>query len=282
MSSSCIRSKPNHSGSFVSSSNVLLPGKLPWIWDLWDVPDDYTDVNMLNKRELPTNWWDKKKKVFHLILQIYGQMVSDNLKYGIIHIYEVWWFCCRDVEGNLKISHALERGDTGPSVLQTIKTLDGFGDKTLEKVKLHPSSATKATSSKPSGHQSSQSNPSSQPCAPHKRLISQQRQGGCSNRAQDRKRGISDLPDQGDEVDSKEFARGVFMWDCHLVDRTDSVKLLSSKKDPSVLIKMQADPTRKHVAEEMENEAAIYEALSRNSGVREAIPSFTDSAPIWA
>ena len=64
------------------------------------------------------------------------------------------------------------------------------------------------------------------------------------------------------------------MWDCDLVDRTDNVKLVSSKKDPSVLIKMQADPTRKHVAEEMENEAAIYEVLSRNLDVKDAIPSF--------
>jgi hypothetical protein len=72
----------------------------------------------------------------------------------------------------------------------------------------------------------------------------------------------------------EEFATNVYMWDCELVGGNENIKLLSSKKDPSVLIKMQRDPTKKHVAEQMENEASIYKVLSRNTEVREALPSF--------
>jgi tRNA A-37 threonylcarbamoyl transferase component Bud32 len=79
---------------------------------------------------------------------------------------------------------------------------------------------------------------------------------------------------RGDESDPEEFATNVFMWDCKLVGVNENVKLLSSNKDPSVLIKMQRDPTKKHVAEEMENEASVYKILSRNTEVREAVPSF--------
>jgi hypothetical protein len=67
---------------------------------------------------------------------------------------------------------------------------------------------------------------------------------------------------RGDESDPEEFAPNVFMWDCELVE------------DPSVLVKMQRDPTKMHVAEEMENEASVYKVLSRNTEVGEVLPSF--------
>lgn len=85
-----------------------------------------------------------KEKAFHLIRQVYGQKVSSQLRYGIIHIYEVWWFCCRDEEGNLRISSPVMKEATSPSVLQSIKAMAGFDDLFLEDVTIHPGSATKA------------------------------------------------------------------------------------------------------------------------------------------
>jgi hypothetical protein len=42
---------------------------------------------------LPSEWQRIKKKVFHLIRQIYGQMKEDSLRFGVIQPYEMWWFC---------------------------------------------------------------------------------------------------------------------------------------------------------------------------------------------
>jgi hypothetical protein len=55
---------------------------------------------------------------------------------------------------------------------------------------------------------------------------------------------------------------------------TDRVKLLSSNKYPSVLIKMQRNSWERHVADEMEREAVIYSELSENADVKKAIAVF--------
>jgi hypothetical protein len=61
----------------------------------------------------------------------------------------MWWFCCRDAEGDLKISRPMKKTDTSPSVFQAIKTLAGFDDYILDVSAHHPSSALKAQSNKP-------------------------------------------------------------------------------------------------------------------------------------
>lgn len=237
---------------------------------LWEVPPE----DMLQQRELPEGWTAEKKKIFHLIRQVYGQMVSDNLKYGVIHIYELWWFCCRDAHGDFKISKAFDRQDTTPSVLQAIKTLDGFEDKFLEEIGLHPASATKTEDSKPSAGRSSQSNESSQIQSPNA-FVSGQTGGHSGGSAPAKNRSTTAFSSQCDDgVNPDESASNVFMWDCKVIGGSENIKILSSRKDPSLMIKMQKDPTRKHVAEEMENEATVYKRLSRNKDVRAAIPSF--------
>jgi predicted Ser/Thr protein kinase len=55
---------------------------------------------------------------------------------------------------------------------------------------------------------------------------------------------------------------------------TDNVKLLSSNKYPSVLIKMQRNSRERHVTDEMEREAAIYSELMENTDVKKAIAVF--------
>ena len=234
---------------------------------LWEVPPKH----MLQQNKLPDGWTAEKKKVFHLIRQIYGQMVSDNLKYGIIHIYELWWFCCRNADGHLKISKAFDRHDTTPSVLQAIRTLDGFEDKFLKEIGLHPASATKVEDSKPSASHSSQSNESSQTQPPTTTFADGQAGGHSGGSIPAKERSTNNLPAHGDPED---FASNVFMWICEVVGGSDNVKFLSSKNDPSVMIKMQGDPTKKLVAKEMENEAAVYKVLSRNRDARLVIPLF--------
>jgi len=48
------------------------------------------------------------------------------------------------------------------------------------------------------------------------------------------------------------------MWDCELYDYTDHILLLTTRKHPSVIVKLQKDPKKQFVADETANEAAIY------------------------
>jgi hypothetical protein len=104
------------------------------IIDAWEIPDDFDAAKMQDNPPLPDSWSTEKRKVFHLIRELYGQMVSDNRRYGILHVYEYWFFCKRTPEGILKISRAFERQATSPSVFQAIKTMVGFDDHGLERM----------------------------------------------------------------------------------------------------------------------------------------------------
>lgn len=59
----------------------------------------------------------------------------------------------------------------------------------------------------------------------------------------------------------KNLAASLCPWECDVYDFTDSVLLLTTRKDPTVIVKLQSDPRIKHVADDMANEAAIFEAL---------------------
>jgi hypothetical protein len=245
--------------------------------DSWEVPPDFTPKDMSDKVPLPHDWSMEKKKVFHLIRQVYGQMTSSKLKYGIIHVYEVWWFCCRDAEGGLKISHPFKKTDTSPSVFQAIKTLAGFDDYGLAESSHHPSSALKVQNNTPKAlgrvkkrNYIGRSGPGQE--GNRKPLPGQ---GG------NRKPPASPRPDGNKERSSTALAADlgglaseIYLWDCELVDTTDNVKLLSSNKYPFALIKMQRNSRERHVADEMEREAAIYSELMENTDVKKAIAVF--------
>jgi hypothetical protein len=216
--------------------------------DLWKVPDDFTPADMSDKVPLPRDWSMEKKKVFHLIRQVYGQMTSSKLKYGIIHVYEVWWFCCRDAEGDLKISRPFKRTATSPSVFQAIKTLAGFDDYIQDEFAHHPSSAPMAQASKPKALE--------------------------RGKKRTRPDGNKEQSSTALAAELGGLASNIYLWDCELVDMTDHVKLLSSNKYPSVLIKMQRNSRERHVADEMEREAVIYSELSENTDVKKAIAVF--------
>jgi tRNA A-37 threonylcarbamoyl transferase component Bud32 len=59
-----------------------------------------------------------------------------------------------------------------------------------------------------------------------------------------------------------------------LYDHTDNIQVLTTKIDPTVVVKLQRDPRLSHVAAEMAHEAKIYAALEGNATVKEVIPRF--------
>jgi hypothetical protein len=89
----------------------------------WEMPHGYGKADIKNRRSLPDGWSQAKCKVFHLMRQVYGQMVATDRKYGVIHLYERWWFCCRTDNGDILISDPLKYTDTSPSVFQAIYAL---------------------------------------------------------------------------------------------------------------------------------------------------------------
>jgi len=63
-------------------------------------------------------------------------------------------------------------------------------------------------------------------------------------------------------------------WECDVFDKTDNVLLLTTPKYPSVLVKMQQNPSLHHVAQEMAHEAEFYAAVQGLQEVVEVIPKF--------
>jgi hypothetical protein len=66
----------------------------------------------------------------------------------------------------------------------------------------------------------------------------------------------------------------MLMSDCDIEGHNVNVQLLSNKRYPWLLIKLQRDPQRVHLAEEMEHEAFIHRKLSSLRAAQGAVPSF--------
>jgi hypothetical protein len=64
------------------------------------------------------------------------------------------------------------------------------------------------------------------------------------------------------------------LCDCILVDVTDTILLYETLVDPSVLVKLQQNPSMTHVIDEMENEAKMYEAIKGKADLVEFLPRF--------
>jgi len=262
----------------VMSENVLYTVETKPVWkfqfllsdnsaqemaDSWEYPADYTPEDLYNKRPLPDTWSDGKKKIFHFLRQSYGQMTSSKRKYGVIHIYERWWFCRRTPQGELQISRPIGRDSTSPSVLQALVTLANLDDIVMEEAAVHPSSAQKADK---------------RVAAQRKRDLFQEatgKQGGKKNKGPSVQK--SDKGGAGSGTEEKmdgSLVREIHMWDCTLIDVTDTVQLLTPTTRPSMLIKLQRDPRAFHVASEMQREATIYESMYKRGDVAEIIPQY--------
>jgi hypothetical protein len=68
----------------------------------WEVPGNFDCCEKRRDEEsLPKHWPNPEKKIFHLVRQLYWQMVSGKRRYGIMHTYERWFFCKRTEAGTL-------------------------------------------------------------------------------------------------------------------------------------------------------------------------------------
>ena len=227
--------------------------------DEWEVPEGFEPESMRDEEALPEDWSERKKKVFHVIRQLFGQMESANRRYGVLHIYECWYFCKRTERNDLMVSRAFQKEDTSPSVFQAIRTLICFDDHELSSTQLHPKSARKAPPKKKakSDDRSDSRGPSTT--------------GSGSGESG----GMRDEGSGGGNADvvGGNIAAALHLSDCNLYDATETVQLFTTTRDPSVLVKLQRDPQLTHVGSEMENEAAMYKALAKR-GLGNAIPRF--------
>lgn len=240
--------KPAWKFRFLTSTQVFI--------DEWEIPEDFDAEKMQAQVPLPKTWSSEKKKVFHLVRQFYGQMVTDKRRYGVIHFYERFFFCKRSLDGFLHISRVFEKAETSPSVFQAIKTMVGFQDHLLDQVLLHPQSATKDPRTNKS--KKAKLNPKSPTFPP---LYSERKDGSGGAMG-------------GPEAGETNLAASLHPFDCDVFDHTDSLLLLVTKTDPNIIVKLQIDPKMKHVADDMANEAEIYKALEGKPAVKEVIPRF--------
>eukprot|EP00977_Amphora_coffeiformis_P017981 scaffold6064_cov173-Amphora_coffeaeformis.AAC.10 len=245
--------KPIWKFSFLDTSQFII--------DEWEVPEDFDSTKMQSEVPLPKSWSVQKKKVFHLVRHFYGQMVVDKRRYGVFHMYERCFFCKRTPDGILRISRAFEKEESSPSIFQAIKTMVAFSDHRLDSVRVHPSYASKAPPKKKNRRNNdddeSDGNQSLHPGGIGKPVGS----GGARKEV-------------GSVAGGTNLAASLQPWDCDVYDCTDHVLLLTTTKEPSVIVKLQSNPQMKHVADEMANEAAMYEAMEGNHTTREVIPRF--------
>ena len=265
-----------------------------YIIDNWEIPSDFDYSKMQAKSSLPESWPSGKQKVFHLIRQLYGQMVADNRRYGILHLYEHWFFFQRTPQEILKISRSFHREEKSPSILQAIQTMVGFEDHSLERKLIPPHSASKAPppmkkrkvgrlDSKPpspppsDGDCDRKSNSGNGGSLDSKPPPLPPSAGDCDRRSNGVNGQISNGSGEEDETMggvTDNIAATLYPWDCEVYDYTDSILLLVTRLDPTIIVKLQSDPQASHIADEMANEAAVYAALEGNEAAQEVIPRF--------
>ena len=106
----------------------------------------------------------------------------------------------------------------------------GFDDHGLEDVPLHPQSVSKAPPMKKT-RKDNNSNPKSPPLPP---AYGDTRPG--SHGAEKGGNGTG-----GAVTGGKNLAASLYPWDCDVYDFTDSVLLLTTTKDPTVIVKLQSE-----------------------------------------
>jgi hypothetical protein len=205
---------------------------------------------------LPTSWSADKKKVFHLVRQVYGQMRADNFQYGVFHMYEFWWFCKMTQKGELCISRRYDASETGPSVLQGIKTLAGMDEHRIEReFQTHEQSQIKK----------------------RKKVGGDSQGGGDNSKKSGKKNGGGKAKSQEKLSDRNAItpprASDVELWHCTLLDALTGVKILSTRCG-SRFVKMVRERRMTRAVAEMEQEAATYEFVQEQDPNCDAVPAF--------
>jgi hypothetical protein len=164
-------------------------------------------------------------------------MFADDRRYGILHVYEYFFYCKRTPESTFMVSKAFHNTATSPSVLQGIKTMVGFSDYILVGGVIYPKSASKAAT-------------------------------------KSKKARMTRLTPSLHVTKGKNLAASLYPWNCEVYDATDNILLMTTSNYPSLLVKMQQNPRKRHVLEEMTHEAEVYAALRDNEAVQEAVVAF--------
>lgn len=227
----------------------------------WEIPANFR-LKMLQENDpLPSAWSAEKKKVFHVVRQLYGQMVVDKCRYGVLHTYEYWFFCMRTDAGHFHISQGYAKEAESPSVLQALVTLLRLQDYRLHTSAVHPQSAQKPRAPPPKKRKLPPLPPGPEDDGGGKLPPSGNRTGG-------------------EESTGENIAGLLEATDCEVYDVATNVSLLATPLYPNVLIKMQKRGLH-HVVSEMEREAKMYVQLQENEKVARVIPTFFGFSKHW-
>jgi hypothetical protein len=254
---------------------LLEEGSTERMIEEWEMPRGYSKLNIRDGRKLPKGWSDEKKKVFHLIRQVYGQMVASRRRYGVIHLYERWWFCQRTASGDLMISRPFNRADTSPSVFQAILAVTMQDDHVMQYASHHPQSPTVSVARRSQDDDDADDQGHSKKFSFKPRNLLKKWAGGKGNSG--KHHGTSRAITKSDGwTTERGLAERILMSDCEVEGANDNVQLLANRKYPGILIKLQRYRERVHVAQEMKQEVLVYrKLLSSNTFVaKNAIPSF--------
>jgi tRNA A-37 threonylcarbamoyl transferase component Bud32 len=237
---------------------LLQEGKsIPQLWE-------QAPIDQVQDKPLPSSWTTETKKVWHLVRQLFGQMVTDSFRYGVINLYEVWYFCQRTPDGTMLISSKYVRDDAqNPSVLQALRTLIAQENYELTEHKSVDNSPVKNTSV--------QSKQAKQ--AKDKNRINTGNMSASDGKTVRTGKGKSDAATyQGRTVMTNPDGSVLSLRDCNLVMSREFCKILITK-DSSRFVKMVKHPRMVHHVKELRNEAAMY-AYLKTTPCAAFIPSF--------
>lgn len=202
--------------------------------------------NCTTGKEMPKSFPNRVERlVHHLIRQVYGQMVTDDFRFGVFHMYEVWWFCKRTDDGTLLISDRYQLDSLSPSILQILYAMGHSNEHFLKSVPARAQQSpvetkidTKAGSNMRDNRKSSQS--------------SKTKGAGTKNAMTIAAPGP---PSTALCLDT------IQLEDCDLLMTSKYMKLLATPCGRGVL-KMVRDTHRmKDAVRELENEVAVYRHL---------------------
>lgn len=240
---------------------LLGPNSENTICQLWQSLDGEDIKYTLATRKKPKKWTIEQEKVFHLIRQVYGQMATSERRFGVIHIYEKWWFCCRTEEGELKVSPEVLRTQTETSVLQCIFALSTSTRFVLKESALHPLSPTRGDrEQEEEGKEEEDSKPQAL-----KRPTTQSSRGNAKSAAHGSASGSGCAAHAS-------LASTLSAEDCELLYSTDRAKLAVHRKHPFVLIKIARG--KQNVIEELDHEISVYEELMKLPLASKAITTY--------
>lgn len=250
----CIwETKPFWKYSFLADGDIV---------SRWD-PSGYNEA----EKKIPEGWAEDRKKVFHLIRQIYGQACADNIDLGFVHTYEQWWFF-KKTPKDFFISKGFRKTCTNPTVLQCVLFLVNQSSEVQRKNPEALSTAVPTSDGKRQPGNGKQPEKSRQPFSERSTSNKQQNpgklaEGGASTHTMPRS---SDLALYGTDIENICWA------ECQLLLSNEYMKCFSTLEGAFVKMITKTDISWR--MEEIQNEALIYNILHTRLTDKEVVPAF--------